>query len=631
MFGDNLKFEENNVKYFIYSKNYADLGHSGTNSPTLDSQALVSQICGFINEKTRGFIWNQDDINLKIYPFVQGSYVFQGKTYFGDSIDDEWLIVWLMFEISLKFPGLAIRFPQRMNEMMHNAYCIVPRSIATLLKLDPQLISYSVQSFYTRDPVSLRHCQKMKKFPPKDLLKTLIKFNKAQYAKVMSQEFKAPAIFSLPDELDASYKASALGMKIACGFEMLYMNGSQFKNTIEKDLLASISSYVISIGKCGFFDSAGIRSSETFVNLDDSKLEFFSSLHELDDLEFESVFAVKSSLIIDEFFSRFDSGALCINFDPLLLPAEDSDKWMEVTSESLDQLFESTQRNMRNNNVFSHSLNNDDIYPEEFTSEERDAAGRLKQVVTNIESFFNTESSYKGAEYESEEFSDDFDDSADLDSKEIFFSKNEKQPFKTSLQEKYGEDVIESSDEDIDIDPNSVFDNISKLIGLDISNIGKSSDDGHDNDNDDAENSTSQEFIPTELGNKKIIDNELNQLKTPKGDKSPPNLSLVDQPKKSQLKRNEKAYLQPKGSTIPGENSKGDSKHLESTNREHISSYEEEDINSEIDFTDSEDIDVEIEENMIKNFMESFKSQQGTSGPAGTIFSQFSYNPPKNL
>ncbi|KAJ1718047.1 hypothetical protein LPJ61_006912, partial [Coemansia biformis] len=48
-----------------------------------------------------------------------------------------------------------------------------------------------------------------------------VRFNRVQYAKLASHGVRAPAAFQLPPPDSPDYKASVLGMKVACGFENL--------------------------------------------------------------------------------------------------------------------------------------------------------------------------------------------------------------------------------------------------------------------------------------------------------------------------------------------------------------------------------------------------------------------------
>ncbi|KAL8691679.1 MAG: hypothetical protein Q9218_003154 [Villophora microphyllina] len=56
----------------------------------------------------KGFIWQRDAFNLELIQ-NQGLSFLQGRSNFGDSVEDEWLIVYLLQELSKQFPQIWIR------------------------------------------------------------------------------------------------------------------------------------------------------------------------------------------------------------------------------------------------------------------------------------------------------------------------------------------------------------------------------------------------------------------------------------------------------------------------------------------------------------------------------------------
>jgi hypothetical protein len=85
------------------------------NSPA--SEADVSQQLETIRETaleicsalTREYLWQREDFGLHIAKHEDGTAFLLGRTDFGDSVEDEWLIVYLLRKLSQKFPDLWIR------------------------------------------------------------------------------------------------------------------------------------------------------------------------------------------------------------------------------------------------------------------------------------------------------------------------------------------------------------------------------------------------------------------------------------------------------------------------------------------------------------------------------------------
>ena len=107
-------------------------------------------------------------------------------------------------------------YPQKAIQDMHKTQVIIPHSIAHILYHDPQLISYAVEAFYTRDPLSLNYCHEMKIFSPKkeSLVTCSIRLSRSSFAKLVSQHMIPLKSFQLPSPESVEYSLAELGMKI---------------------------------------------------------------------------------------------------------------------------------------------------------------------------------------------------------------------------------------------------------------------------------------------------------------------------------------------------------------------------------------------------------------------------------
>ncbi|KAK4693712.1 hypothetical protein P7C71_g3739, partial [Lecanoromycetidae sp. Uapishka_2] len=62
----------------------------------------------FTSELLKGFIWQQESFQLEVKR-EDGRRLLYGRTSYGDSVDDEWLIVYILRELSRRFPMIWIR------------------------------------------------------------------------------------------------------------------------------------------------------------------------------------------------------------------------------------------------------------------------------------------------------------------------------------------------------------------------------------------------------------------------------------------------------------------------------------------------------------------------------------------
>ncbi|KAF2155197.1 SGT1-domain-containing protein [Myriangium duriaei CBS 260.36] len=265
----------------------------------------------------KDYIWQRDSFSISFSqaakPSARGlsplTWTLSGTTNFGDSISDEWLIVWLLRTLSAQFPSAWIRvedtdgefllveaanklpkwlnpeiadhrvwmndgklkiiplpseegtqssnlsleqavdylsksssqllhdqgvedeaffrlrnYPSAINTSLHRTLTRIPRRLAHILHSLPAHISPAVESFYLRDPISLKPLATKDTgtllFPPEDFVTVSTRFTRVGYAQLRSQDFSPPPSWTavIPHMDDPKI---ATGMKLTCGFEML--------------------------------------------------------------------------------------------------------------------------------------------------------------------------------------------------------------------------------------------------------------------------------------------------------------------------------------------------------------------------------------------------------------------------
>ncbi len=318
------------VEYIIYIIDNKQSQDSFATRNRLNQIAKASQQS--TKELLKDYIWQRDAFELKLYPQLDSSGnekspapdvlsqqrrpYLKGRTSFGDSIADEWLIVYMLLEMSKQYPDAWIRvydtdgefllieaanalpkwlnpeiaenrvwisnghlriiplatdqkasrnlaieeaialisrtpdkliispfiedeafhrvkdYPTAIRSSLHHAQITLPRSLAYLLHRKAAYISPAIESFYLRDPVSMKPLTTKDTstlyFPPDDLVTTSVRFTKVGYAQVRSQVFETPPAWTgvLPKLRDGKVE---MGMKVACGCEML-LQDEQNKN-----------------------------------------------------------------------------------------------------------------------------------------------------------------------------------------------------------------------------------------------------------------------------------------------------------------------------------------------------------------------------------------------------------------
>lgn len=92
---------EDTVQYTLYPPSQLSDKDSTT--------TLVALIREYVETLLPDHLWHRDSFELKVVPDPDGSgWVLNGRMRVGDSVDDEWCVVWLLREISSKW-DVAIR------------------------------------------------------------------------------------------------------------------------------------------------------------------------------------------------------------------------------------------------------------------------------------------------------------------------------------------------------------------------------------------------------------------------------------------------------------------------------------------------------------------------------------------
>ncbi|PYI19733.1 regulatory factor Sgt1 [Aspergillus violaceofuscus CBS 115571] len=240
-------------------------------------------------------------------------------------------------------------YPKQIDENLHSALVTIPRKVAFLLHQKPAYISAAVEAFYLRDPIALRPLRSKDIssfiFKPEDFVTVSVRFTRVGYAQLKSQDFPVPKSWAekLPPKDDqTAYGRAEIGMKLACGFEML-LNDPQNQ------------------------DKATVREMNLI----------------LEDLD-----TGDEQLPTDEEIRTWDQ-------------REDDEKWLDISFEDLDQ------------ELKGKGKGNDDDSRARGAFGDSNAQENLQRIVAQFEKFLNDDSAgFEGAEF-IDDFSSDEDDADD--------------------------------------------------------------------------------------------------------------------------------------------------------------------------------------------------------------------------
>ncbi|KAI0702453.1 SGT1 protein-domain-containing protein [Cytidiella melzeri] len=293
------------------------------------------------------------------------------------------------------------KYPNAARAHVHHTSVIVPFAIAQALSTRPALVQKAVETFYTRDALQLRAAHRMARFPPEPSVKCTIKLTRTAYAQLVGQKFYPPKVFGRFEEREGTseWRWRDLGMKIACGFEMLYQETKGRTSKLHEVETAAANSariealrhnsdyckFVDNLRASGYFKGE-IQGSRLWTELEDKAAAAFVDVRHTDD-------ATRPS-----FSSQVDS-AIATAGKSFSVEPEDSDDWLNVDVDDFDALLSSKMQNQSAAKEAQPELEKDTMANEQ--------ASRLKSLAQKVEEFVEGEGDVEGARFADELFSDD--------------------------------------------------------------------------------------------------------------------------------------------------------------------------------------------------------------------------------
>ncbi|CAA0831801.1 Protein SGT1 homolog [Striga hermonthica] len=594
-----------------------------SSSSTAELQSLHLRILHHIAPFTGPYIWQHQPFSLSIAPTPVPH--LAGHLRFGDNLEDEWFAVFLLFEISKAFRELSIRvwdsdgeflliesafhlpkwldpdtsanrvfirrgllhiiprssfrstpnledalrflansgddlvtrapdavqlqlsrkigeYPDRAYKNVHRVRVRLPVSVAWVLRHEPSLISLAVEGFYDRDIDTMKYAAKMEKFlsngKGEEMVEVVVRMSRAMYAQLMQQKFLAPSCFPMPDRSNVGkYMEAELGMKITCGFEMMYQlrkkKGDEGKGSTWEAFMGSLESN-------GYFEGL-LPGSMEYKRLMENAEGYYrnSSLY------------IRAREVLSAPIRRIDE-VLALphsadDFQNHELPPSDDDSWLYGGEDEFNAALQDRQKEMEIYNLEQKKKNKGKEQQEEGAS----ASGKdfdeydLGGIAKSMKAFVKKISSYEGAEVPN-----------DSNMKDVEFDVDQ---FMKDMETVMGQRGSEDNDSDLDV-------NVDEGLSSDLDFDDYEDESEHSEDNEEG----GDEFMRSYSD---VLNKELKATTLDK--------TFVHAQDQSSKKNDE--------GTSTG--------------------------NDDMD----EFTPVDVDMNLVKNFLDSYSSQEGLSGPASNL------------
>ena len=301
----------------------------------------------------------------------------------------------------------------RPTQKLHRASVLLPVNAVRVFHNAPHLVTAAVRAFYYRDPSTMKHIHSLQHFAQSSQttdshledsmtpygLQTLVTFTRHAYAMLQGQHFFPLKGWKMPYLASPLYPKAQLGLKLACGLEIILASGLErhddnfTSNGPTREALGpNYDAYLKKLTQAGFFGEE-IKGSHSWNDRERLARETYLGTKSQEKRVYHD--------ILDALEHSVDSR------DLVQSGKEDSDDWLNVSAQDVDQLLSSRILQLSDE---EEDETNADI-------NEKGAAEQLRNVLTGFDRFLKGNSGIDGVDQEEEydEYLDDEDSSDDDD------------------------------------------------------------------------------------------------------------------------------------------------------------------------------------------------------------------------
>ncbi|XP_018028226.1 protein ecdysoneless homolog isoform X1 [Hyalella azteca] len=267
--------------------------------------------------------------------------------------------------------GLRLKdYPGRVRREQHVAHAYVPVGVAALLREYPTLVAPAVTAFCSRDQMDLKALRVMRHFPPEQRVMTAVKFSKALYAKLQASLYTPDhkTGWNLPPLSHKEHKQHLLGVKLACGFELLVCNAggvTPLSSPSEQAPPETVTAnprwgrYKKTLTERGYFRGE-LEGSKLYKELESNASRYFSEhLLKKDPNSDASMDTLSAGAVVIKLLPSVNADLdFFVERQNRLVPADD-DSWLTITPELLDEELQKRYGNSESNPASTDELQAD--------------------------------------------------------------------------------------------------------------------------------------------------------------------------------------------------------------------------------------------------------------------------------
>ncbi|XP_050460727.1 protein ecdysoneless [Cataglyphis hispanica] len=260
-------------------------------------------------------------------------------------------------------------YPDEIQKRKHKARAFLPEKAASILRLEPRLIAPVIRTICHSDPLERRVCRAMRYFPPEQRTMVNVRMTKCLYAMVTHCRYTGDPRtgWNIPPATCSKYNAHVLGVKIACGLEMLVARANEERRKRTKEQLnvpddaeklklnePAFNAYLARLEANGYFRDLLEGSQEREKLLSTAKEYFLKHATLFDNIS--DLYESDAQKVLEAWENIQTNDIEMHAQDETMLSPADSDSWLNVDPEQLDIYLNKQWGNFKDKKLDQESL-----------------------------------------------------------------------------------------------------------------------------------------------------------------------------------------------------------------------------------------------------------------------------------
>lgn len=231
-------------------------------------------------------------------------------------------------------------YPNEIKKRHHKARVFLPEKAVSILQQKPGLVASAIRSICHSDPLERKVCRAMRYFPPEQRIMVNLKMTKCLYAMAIHCRYTGDPRtgWNIPPITCSKYNAHILGVKIACGLEMLVACAHEERRRRMKETINdsekmkaneyTLNAYLARLEASGYFRNL-LKGSKDYEQLLNAAKDYY--IQHLNSFN-STINTIKSDAEkVLEAWESIQSNDIELHAqDEVTLSPADSDSWLNV-------------------------------------------------------------------------------------------------------------------------------------------------------------------------------------------------------------------------------------------------------------------------------------------------------------